>query len=270
VEVASALYPNMDLWNVLWGGVRQHLEPRELLAWADRSEFKRSAKVALPYVEAVNEAFLKNRTEPAGLEELLKDAASPEEIPARLWILAAAGILDVLDDNSPTDTITEPIVYPSSPLPRMSRTPLPPAPRATGSQAEDLRTEHAQRMEKDYYAFLGLPPSASSDEVRGVARKLAQRMNALSHISTLPEDTMAQVRDMLVGVQRVYGTFTDRNRKEEYDRKMASGQAPLIKANPKFTTSLPPERGAQNRDFDLPDLDSNESKRGFFKKGKKP
>ena len=149
----------------------------------------------------------------------------------------------------------------------MSRSPLPTEHRGTGNRIEDLRLEHEQRMDRDYYAFLGLTPDAEAGELRDVARKLAQRMNALSRSRDLPDATRQQVRDMLAGVQRVYGTFTDRKRKEDYDAKMRAGAAPAIRVRTQ-SGATPPPAGTSSRSFQIGD-ESESGGWGLFKKGGK-
>jgi len=125
--------------------------------------------------------------------------------------------------------------------------------------------EHRQRMNQDYYAFLGLSPDAPAEELREVSRKLAQRFNALSRTSTLPEEIRLKVRDMLSGVQRVYGTFTDRKRKEEYDNLLAAGEAPIVEVRhgmPPIDMPSSPDDGASGTQDS-----SADARWGFFKKG---
>jgi hypothetical protein len=235
VEISKALYPKLDLWNVLWGGVKIHLQSKDLQAWAGKENrlFRRSKKLALPYVEAANTAFLKECRGCESLEEFLRATENAETTAARIWILAAAGIFDLLDasqkaaERSPiaNPLTTEPAV---DSAPTMSRTALPTIPKPTGNQAADIVAEHTQRMGRDYYAFLGLPPTASAEELRDLSRSMAQRLNALSRAPALALETKVLVQDMLSGVQRVYGTFTDRTRKEDYDRQLGLGTAAII------------------------------------------
>ena len=148
----------------------------------------------------------------------------------------------------------------------MSRAPLPTEHRSTGNRASDLDAEHKRRMGQNYYGFLGLSSDAGPAELRDVARKLAQRMNALSRSASLPEETRVQVKDMLAGVQRVYGTFTDRKRKEDYDAKLQAGQAPLIQVRDASSEVTVPSDN-QSRSFQVPDEKGGGW--GLFKKGGK-
>ena len=307
VEVSRALYPSIDLWNVMWDGVCEHMETGQLLAWAgkERRQFRRSPQVALPFLEEANAELIGKSNDAMSLANFLASAERPEQVPARLWVLAAAGILDVVEvepeklEAPIKSSVTAPVVdtkpvpsqapdavsvskpdtpatpkpqqqAPSPPpvspaSPRMSRTPLPTAPRPTGNQVEDLVNEHRQRMNKDYYAFLGLTPDAPPEELREVSRKLAQRFNALSRTPTLPEEIRLKVRDMLSGVQRVYGTFTDRKRKEEYDNLLAAGEAPIVELRNAVPPMDMPQSGSDGRTA-AKDGDAD-ARWGFFKKG---
>lgn len=235
VEISKALYPKLDLWNVLWGGVKLHLQTKELQAWAGQENrlFRRSRQLALPYVEAANTAFLEQCKDCESLEEFLRATKEAETTAARIWILAAAGIFDLLDASQ--NTAEGPSVSKNLTVkpgvesaPTMSRTVLPTIAKATGNQAEDIAAEHTQRMGRDYYAFLGLPPTATAEELRDLSRSMAQRLNALNRAPALGLETKVLVQDMLSGVQRVYGTFTDRTRKEDYDRQLRLGTAAII------------------------------------------
>ena len=244
----------------------------------------------MPYVEAANDSLLAQVTEASSLGKLLDSLDSPQEVPARLWILTAAGILRFEEAATPK-AVEEPVLeekvesVPSEPnpafvpktsepetvapstlrQPRMSRTPLPTEHRSTGNRASDLDAEHQRRMGQDYYGFLGLSSDASPAELRDVARKLAQRMNALSRSASLPEETRVQVKDMLAGGQRVSGTFTDRKRKEAYDAKLDAGVRQYQVRGASSETTLPAE--SQSRSFQVPGEKGGGW--GLFKKGGK-
>lgn len=304
VDVSPALLPTVDLWDVLWKGTLESQDSGELLAWCgiDGRSFRRSAKVQLPFVEAANLEFLTGLEEEANLGQLIgQGLIRPDHLPALLWILTAAGILEIQEksessgeelapkqaapETSPShspDPTLAPISTPDdvdgSPSsqssigkgagPTMSRTPLPTQHRTTGNRIEDLRLEHERRMNKDYYAFLGLNPDAGSNELREVARSLAQRMNALSRSRDLPDATRQQVRDMLAGVQRVYGTFTDQKRKEDYDARLRAGEAPLIRVRTR--PGSVPNAASSSRNFQLDPEAESGGGWGLFRKGGKP
>lgn len=304
VDVSPALFPTVDLWDVLWRGTLESQDSGELLAWCgiEGRYFVRSAKVQLPFVEAANLEFLAGLEEEANLGQLIgKGSVRPDHLPALLWILTAAGILEVHEGQETTlkDSVPKAAehkaadaaiassppaavkpkaaesklsVSAKTPIaggtePTMSRTPLPTEHRATGNRVEDLRLEHERRMNRDYYAFLGLSPDAEPNELREVARTLAQRMNALSRSRELPDATRQQVRDMLAGVQRVYGTFTDRKRKEDYDAKLRSGEAPMIRVRTR--PGAVPNTGASSRSFQIEPEAESSSGWGLFRKGGK-
>lgn len=279
VEVSRALYPKMDLWNVLWGGVKIHLSTKELMAWAGKKGriFRRSKKLSLPYVEAANSDFLSDCASAENLGAFLQSGGHSEDIAARIWILAAAGIYDLVDGfdeavasppSPPSPPApTEPVKSAPDTAPVMSRTPLPTIPKPAGNQDEDIAAEHHQRMEKNYYAFLGLPSTASAEELRDVSRAMAQRMNALSRSPSLSQETRLLVQDMLSGVQRAYGTFTDRKRKEDYDRQIADGGAATIQPLP--ASAVPPQ-DVKSRGFGIESKDQADDGWSFLKMGKKP
>ena len=92
--------------------------------------------------------------------------------------------------------------------------------------------EYDQRMDQDYYGFLGLPRDATLKDLAEDGRKLAQRLTTLSRIDDLPQPVQKRVQEMLTAVHLVFATLTDTRRKEEYDALLDDGQAPQITSQP--------------------------------------
>lgn len=99
---------------------------------------------------------------------------------------------------------------------------------ATSDQiAVAVKADYQKRMRRDYYAFLGLTPEAGVAVVQGRATKLLNRwMRALKSPRT-PAPAKGQAEEMVGTVKLVWRTLSDPERRAEYDRRLARGQAPL-------------------------------------------
>src|SRR5919202_2495045 len=73
-------------------------------------------------------------------------------------------------------------------------------------------------LEKDFYKALGVPESASADEIKRAYRKLAQK----HHPDRNPGDTSAEER--MKEFSEAYDVLSDPKKRQEYDqvRRMAA------------------------------------------------
>ncbi len=88
--------------------------------------------------------------------------------------------------------------------------------------------DHTKRMPKDFYGFLGLKPGCPTDVVDRRCKHMAARWTGAKEEFELDEDTSRKLEQLLHGLQIVYQTLTNDERKAEYDRRMAEGQAPQV------------------------------------------
>ncbi len=89
-----------------------------------------------------------------------------------------------------------------------------------------IRADHRRRMNRDYYAFLGVAPDASGAELEVRANKLANRWMRPLKSKRTPPKARELAQELLGTVRLVWRTLSDDGRRAEYDRRMARGQAP--------------------------------------------
>ncbi len=111
-----------------------------------------------------------------------------------------------------------------------------------------IAAEHAKRMERDFYGFLGLKPGCPREVVdRRCKRVLARYQNA-EDLELEPE-TERKLGQLLHGLQIVWQTLTNAEHKDEYDRRLEQGKAPKVReiqaALDGVTTAQPADLGPE-------------------------
>jgi hypothetical protein len=107
------------------------------------------------------------------------------------------------------------------------------APRSTSRRPEQPMTpariakDHAKRMDRDFYGFLGIKTGAPGPVIDRRCRHMAQRWSTARDLD-LDDHTRRQLNQLLHGLQIIWQTLTHDDRKEEYDRRMAEGHAPKV------------------------------------------
>ncbi len=93
---------------------------------------------------------------------------------------------------------------------------------------DQLRAAHRKRMGRDYYAFLGLPPTAAAAGIDRKCKALARRWRAAQNERTLAPDVQEKVEALLAGVQLVWRILTEPSKRAEYDKRLSQGRAPRV------------------------------------------
>ena len=93
---------------------------------------------------------------------------------------------------------------------------------------DQIRAGHRKRMGRDYYAFLGLPPTSGSAGIDRKCKGLARRWRAAQSERTLSPDVQEKVEALLAGVQLVWRVLTDPGKRAEYDKRLSQGRAPRV------------------------------------------
>jgi hypothetical protein len=112
---------------------------------------------------------------------------------------------------------------PSSVAPPRSTTRRPERPITPARVSAD----HAKRMNRDFYGFLGIKAGAPMDVVDRRCRHMVQRWGAAQELE-LDEATRRKLDQLLHGLKIVWQTLTNEDRKDEYDRRMNEGHAPQV------------------------------------------
>jgi len=229
----------------------------------DTNLSERLAEVALQATAAgvYAEQLAWERSQEASAPQHVEPAAEP--MPASVPVQAApprirvqAGPASPSSTNEPADPISEPptVLPPSNPGPRSplgegsvpqisigrfaNRSVTKPQASATAPRSTSRRTErpmtaariasdHAKRMERDFYGFLGVKAGAPIDVVDRRCKRIGQHWTT-AHDLDLDDETQRKLGQLLHGLQIVWQTLTHEERKLEYDRRMKDGHAPRV------------------------------------------
>ncbi len=261
----SAVLASEPPLQLLWHGTEAHVRMDQVLAWVtDPAAGRIHPTDSLPHVLPALlggtplEALIDGLSEPRGVDQLFM------VVPDRsgglillLWLLELAGLVTRdAGDRRPSWTPTAspsppaPSSLPGASVPGASMPggarPGRPEPRgqarstpgdrssipggrapATPEQIElALRADHQKRMNQDYYTFLGLPRSATLPELELRANKLVNRWMRAMKSRRTPVSARELAEELLSTVRLVWRTLSDEERRAEYDRRMARGQAP--------------------------------------------
>ena len=93
-----------------------------------------------------------------------------------------------------------------------------------------VQNEHAKRMGKDFYRFLGLKESANYPDIDRVCQKLIKTYSRIKKSKRLSGDEEKKLEDLLHGVQLVYKQLLDPLTREEYNTRKRSGRAPVVES----------------------------------------
>ena len=249
-RVDPGLLPDATTLHALWIGVRQHVAMDEVLPTVTSlGALKRSVEFEewFPHFE-VEEPFddLPSAIGPGCTVDVIY-----RRIPDRsgnliklVWLLDSAALFERPD--RPADATAALLDAPAAPReakrrskarsepPVRANEPLPEPPKvdrrdAAEDQADQIRAEHAKRIGSNYYAFLGLAPSASATAVDRRCKRLAGRYRAASKADSLSDEAKELAKELLTGAHLVWRTLSDEERRAEYDRRLDAGQAPILR-----------------------------------------
>jgi tetratricopeptide (TPR) repeat protein len=107
-----------------------------------------------------------------------------------------------------------------------------PAPPSATRQQRDINKVVAndyKRMDRDFYAFLGIKADASEDQIRLQCKRVAKRWRTAQANPALTEESVDQVKDLIAGASMAWRTLSDEKARTQYDKRKASGRAPTVR-----------------------------------------
>lgn len=122
--------------------------------------------------------------------------------------------------------------------------------------AKAIARDHRERMGNDYYTFLGVPQMATQAVIDRAWTKLLKRWTSASKNPQLPDEIRQMARELGQVAHLAGRTFSVPARRQEYDRRLARGSAPLAggvraarprdlpRTNPAASMPRGPEGGA--------------------------
>ena len=259
-QIDPALRSKTSTIASLWGAVGQHVS---MDAVFPKVTDPKAGMVALDPLCAALFPSLAVDNDFAGLLDVIGNGTSVEDIFRQvsdstgnlvklLWFLEAAGLLH--REGRPQDTMLDQQIDaavsapPSTPAPsrrstatsgKAPRTPTPtveaPAKTEDGERKrrppmtdDQLRAAHRKRLGRDFYAFLGLPPTAPKHAIDRKCKGLARRWRLPGKQRGLDPEVQRKVDELLAGVQLVWRTLTDDGHRAEYDKRLQQGRAPKV------------------------------------------
>jgi tetratricopeptide (TPR) repeat protein len=302
--IDPALRPESDALASLWSAVQQHVSMDAVFPTVTDPK---AGMVALdPLCSALFASFAVDDTF-AGLPDAVGDGCSVEDIFRQvpdasgnlvklLWFLETMGL--VHREGRPHDTGIEdqlkraadadpPKAGGKKPAAQKKASTSTVDPKAQDAATSDtggeerqkkkrppltddqLRAAHRRRIGRDFYSFLGVPPTAPKHAIDRKCKGLARRWRIPGKQRELPPDVTEKVEELLAGVQLVWRTLTDDKHRAEYDKRNEQGRAPKVGDLRTASSAPKPTGGTKATPSEGPSLDpEHEKARSLMAKGK--
>ena len=261
-HIDSALRPEISSNAALWNAVGQHVSMDAVFPQVTDPQ---AGLVALDPLCSALFASLSVEEDFKTLLDVIGNGSSVEDIFRQipdstgnlvklLWFLEAAGL--VHREGRPQDSTLDQMIDAACAAPPSSapstvpaKAPVKAAAKATAETPADdgakpdeqgerkrrppltddqLRAAHRKRMGRDFYSFLGLPPTAPKHAIDRKCKGLARRWRIPGKQRALEPEVQEKVDHLLAGVQLVWRTLTDDKHRAEYDKRLQQGRAPKV------------------------------------------
>jgi tetratricopeptide (TPR) repeat protein len=264
-QIDPDLIPRSDILPSLWHGVKQFVSMEDILSQvSDPSLGKMLPSEGLS--EAL--ALLDLDETQSKLDEAVGTGCSMDDLFTRIpdttgtlvrlvWFLAQAEVL--CWENAASGAAVAMLRSAESEAPRDSspssaqatrerrsssaqRTP-PPAERTrakrtrptsplSGRGQRDISKVIAndyRRIDRDFYAFLGVNDDASDDQIRLQCKRVAKRWRTAQANPALNAEGRDQVKDLLAGASMVWQMLKETKNRAQYDERKKNGRAPTVR-----------------------------------------
>jgi len=190
-----------------------------------------------------------------------------------VWMLQLGGLIVRENDPHPASVVEQVLSARfkggAPALKNPKRKPGPPVEKAGALSEEAVAAEHNRCIGQDFYSFLGVAPESRSQDIKRACKKMAKTWRSASVDKSLSESSRALAQEMAEGVQLVWRTFTDDGKKAEYDRRLASGRAPVVEpirvASLKDATNRAPPPAASPPSPKSPGTDESIAQRSLIR-----
>ena len=102
--------------------------------------------------------------------------------------------------------------------------------RALANLPDLLRTARTHRMSKNFYAFLDQSQDATVEQLEAAYKRLVGLWRGAADTHALPEAARKDAHDLVQAALTVWRTLSDRERRQEYDKRLAEGRAPALQS----------------------------------------
>jgi hypothetical protein len=267
-QVDSKLIPRLDILPSVWHGAKQFVGMEDILSQVSDPGLGKmlpaeglSSGLKLLGLEEPQSKLVEALGKGCTLDELFTKIPDTTGTLVKLvWFLTEAELIKW--ENGKTESVVDMLKAAETEAPRKrksessdsrpsgrsTRAPEPPrtppaersrarkgrsaAPASSARQQRDVNKVIAKdykRMDRDFYAFLGIKSGASDSDIRQQCRRVAKRWRTAQANPNLTDEGLDQVKDLIAGANMAWRTLSNAKARIEYDKRKTSGRAPTVR-----------------------------------------